>query len=129
MIKKFPCQDSLSTITPIVYFWGTTMVLGLSLTSGQMAFVTSQVNLTVFAKKYSNKFLSHFTLIISWSQFSWIIFFIKSWFYHCCTNYCYVLLRVPNADFNLTHIDFRNLWPAVDTTILTEILMQSRLTL
>ena len=49
--KKLPCQDSLSTITPIVYFWGTTMVLGLSLTSGQMAFVTSQVNLTVFAKK------------------------------------------------------------------------------
>ena len=61
--KKFPCQDSQLTITPIVYSWGTTMVLDLSLTSGQMAFVTSQVNLTVFAKKYSNKFLSHFTLI------------------------------------------------------------------
>ena len=39
------------------------MVLDLSLTSGQMAFVTSQVNLTVFAKNNQINFLSQFTLI------------------------------------------------------------------
>ena len=61
--KKLPCQDSQLTITPIVYSWGTTMVLDLNLTSGQMAFVTSQVNLTVFAKNNQINFLSHFTLI------------------------------------------------------------------
>ena len=58
--KKFPCQDSQLTITPIVYSWGTTMELDLNLTSGQMAFVTFQVNLTVFAKKLSNKFFVSF---------------------------------------------------------------------
>ena len=39
------------------------MVLDLNLTSGQMAFVTSQVNLTVFAKNNQINLLSHFTLI------------------------------------------------------------------
>ena len=53
------------------------MELDLNLTSGQMAFVTPQVNLTAFAK---NNQINFSLCLMSWSQFSWIAFSSKAGF-------------------------------------------------